>query len=366
MSKLIPIARPVIGEEEKAAVLRVLQSGFLAQGERVREFEDLFSPFVGTKTAVATSSGTSALHSALHALGLKPGDEVILPAITFFSCASMVAACGATPVVVDVGEEDYGLDPERASEAVTSATKAVMAVHMYGQPANMRAVLDLAEDDELFVIEDACQAHGARYGGSVVGSIGTVGCFSFYPTKIISTGEGGMVTTDDEEIAVQCRMFRDQGASKKYHHEFLGYNYRMTDMAAAIGIEQLKKIDAFIQARVRNAAYLTKVLEEIEGIEAPKVMSGRSHVFYQYVLRVDDDFPLGRDDVVAGLREAGVESRPCYPMPIHKQRAFRSFGRSRECPVAERIVSQMLEIPVHPSLSSSDLETIARALTALC
>lgn len=365
MNGLIPIARPVIEDEEGEAVLQVLQSRHLAHGAKVKEFESLFSRFVGTKYAVATNSGTSAIHTALHALGTKPGDEVILPAVTFFSCAAMVAACGATPVVVDVSEEDYNLDPERASEAITPATKAIMVVHMYGQTADMGAVLDLAEDHELPVVEDACQSHGARYGSSVAGSMGTVGCFSFYPTKVITTGEGGLVATDDEDIDAHSRMFRNHGASAKYHHRFVGFNYRMTDIGAALGIEQIKKIDRFIAARRRNADYLTKALRDLRGLRTPRVMPRRDHVFYQYILRLEEDFPLTRDEVVEKLRASGVESRASYPLPIHRQEAFHRLGRAMECLVAERILPQLLEVPVHPSLSVSDLETIAGSLQAL-
>lgn len=362
---MIPIARPILQQEEREAVLGVLQSYFLAQGKRVREFEGLFADYVGTEHAIATNSGTAALHTALSALGLHDGDEVILPAITFFSCAAMIAWCGATPVVVDVSEADYNVSPEGVAEAITPAAKAIMAVHMYGQPADMGAIGDLAVERGIPVIEDACQSHGARYGNSRVGSLGAVGCFSFYPTKVITTGEGGMVTTDDGSISDYGRMFRDHGASGKYQHQFLGYNYRMTEIAAALGIEQLRKIEAFIRARSHNASYLSKTLATIDGIEPPQVLPGRTHVFYQYVVRVTEGFPLKRDEVVTRLRDLGVETRPSYPVPIHMQPAFQGVGRSAGCPVAERVLPQMLELPVHPLLSEADLQTIVGALETL-
>ncbi len=365
MSRRVPIAQPVIGEEEREAVLSVLASGHLVQGERVAEFEDLFARYIGTADAVATSTGTAALHAALAALGIGPGDEVILPAVTFFACAAMVGARGATPVCVDISADTYTLDPERASEAVTPQTRAVMPVHLFGQPADLDPILDLAEDRELAVLEDASQSHGALYRGHRVGSLGTVGSFSFYPSKLITTGEGGMVVTDEDELAEYCRKFRQHGEAKKYEHEILGFNYRMTDLAAAIGIEQLKKIDRFIEARSRNAAYLTKALQGIEGLDVPKVMPGRTHVFYQYILRVKEEFPLIRDEAVERLKASGVESRPSYPIPIHRQRAFRDVGRATECPVAETLLPQMLEIPVHPLLSSSDLDKIVGAMETL-
>ncbi|MFQ5918816.1 MAG: DegT/DnrJ/EryC1/StrS family aminotransferase [Thermoplasmata archaeon] len=361
-SELIPIARPALDEEEIQALAEVLRSGRLAQGPQVRAFEARFADFIGTDHAVATSSGTAALHTALHALGVQPGDEVILPAITFFSSAAMVAAAGGTPVVVDVRAEDYNLEPEEAAKAVTPATTGIMPVHMYGQPAEMGPLRDLAEDKDLFLLEDACESVGATYGGSPVGSLGAAGCFSFYPTKVITTGEGGMVTTNDEAVASACRMFRDHGVRTKYQHEFPGFNYRMTELAAAIGLEQLKKLDGFLKARAEHAARLSEGLQWLEGLEAPHVLQGRTHVWYQYIVRITEAFPLSRDDVVRQLADRGVEARPSYPMAIHHQKAFASLGRAGPCPVAEAALPQMLELPVHPSLSTSDLEQVVNSL----
>ncbi|MEE9197768.1 MAG: DegT/DnrJ/EryC1/StrS family aminotransferase [bacterium] len=362
---MIPIARPALGEEEVRALAEVLRSGRLAQGPQVRAFESRFADYIGTDYAVATNSGTAALHASLHALEVHPGDEIILPAITFFSSAAMVAAAGGTPVVVDVRVEDYNIDAERAAEAVTAATRGIMPVHMYGQPADMGPLLDLAEDKNLFVLEDACESHGATYEGSRAGSIGEAGCFSFYPTKVMTTGEGGMVTTDDTAVASDCRMFRDHGAQTKYQHEFLGFNYRMTELAAAIGLEQLKKVDAFLEARAQNASRLSRGLQALEGLEIPKVRPGRTHVWYQYIVRVTDEFPLTRGEVVTELAARGVEARPSYPMAVHQQKAFASFGRAAPCPVAEATLPRMLELPVHPSLSPADLETVVKSLRAI-
>lgn len=365
MSSQVPIARPILGKEEREAVLHVLDSGHLVQGERVADFEDLFAKYVGSSHAVATSSGTAAIHAALKALGIGPGDEVILPAITFFSCAAMVAACGATPVAVDVSVDTYTLDPDRVADALTAETRAVMPVHLFGQPADLAPLADLAEDHDLAVLEDACQAHGATYQDRRIGSFGRAGCFSFYPSKLITTGEGGIVVTDVEDIADYVRKFRSHGEAGKYGHEMLGFNYRMTDLAAAMGIEQMKRIDGFIEARSRNATYLTDSLEGVEGLETPQVAKDRTHVFYQYILRVEDALPHSRDELVAALRTRGIESRPSYPRPIHAQVAFKSWGRAAECPVAERVLPRMLEIPVHPSLTQADLEAIVGALESL-
>jgi dTDP-4-amino-4,6-dideoxygalactose transaminase len=365
VSNRIPIAHPIIGKEEREAVRRVLDSGHLVQGERVAEFEDLFAEYIGTNYAVATSSGTAAIHAALKALEIGPGDEVILPAITFFSCAAMVAACGATPVAVDVSADTYTLDPERVTDALTAETRALMPVHLFGQSADLGPLSDLAEDHDLAVIEDACQSHGATYRDRRIGSFGRAGTFSFYPSKLITTGEGGMVVTDVEAIAEYVGRFRSHGEARKYEHEMIGFNYRMTDLEAAMGIEQMKRIEGFIEARSRNAAYLTDGLEGVEGLETPKVAEDRTHVFYQYILRVEDAFPHSRDELIAALRARGIESRPSYPRPIHEQAAFRGRGRAADCPVAERVLPRMLEIPVHPSLTQADLEAIMVAFDSL-
>ncbi len=365
MSSQVPIARPILGKEEREAVLHVLDSGHLVQGERVADFEDLFAEYVGTNHAVATNSGTAAIHAALKAFGIGPGDEVIVPAITFFSCAAMVAACGATPVAVDVSVDTYTLDPDRVADALTAETRAVMPVHLFGQPADLGPLVDLAEDHDLAVLEDACQSQGATYQGRRVGSFGRAGCFSFYPSKLITTGEGGMVVTDGDDIADYVRKFRSHGEASKYEHEMLGFNYRMMDLAAAMGLAQMKRIDGFIEARSRNAAYVTDSLEGVEGLETPRVVQDRTHVFYQYILRIEDAFPYSRDELIAALKIRGIESRPSYPKPIHAQIAFKSWGRAAECPVAERVLPRMLEIPVHPSLTEADLETIVGAFEAL-
>lgn len=344
---------------------QVLESRDLVQGAKTREFENRFAGFVGTRHGVATNSGTAAIHTALLCLGVGPGDEVILPAITFFSCAAMVGALGATPVAVDVTEEDYTLDPARAREALTPRTRAIMPVHLFGQSADMGPLLDLAEDRDLAIIEDACQSHGARYGDRMAGSLGTLGCFSFYPSKLITTGEGGMLVTDRDELADLARKYRNHGGTEKYRHELLGFNYRMTDLAAALGLEQLNRIEGFIETRVRHAASLTNGLLDLPGVLVPQVAEGRTHVFYQYVLRIEDPFPLGRDALIKALEARGVESRPSYPVPIYAQPAYAAFGQATECPIAERVLPSLLEIPVHPSLSPSDVNTIVEAFRNL-
>ena len=250
---MIPIAKPLIGDEEIEEVVKVLKSGFIAQGPKVAEFEEKFAEYIGVKHAVATSSGTTALHTALLALGIKAGDEVVTTPFTFAATSNSVLYVGAKPVFVDVNPETYNIDPEKIAEAITDKTKAIMPVHLYGQPADMDPIREIADENDLKVIEDAAQAHGAVYRGKMVGSMGDAACFSFYPTKNMTTSEGGMVTTDDGATADAARAIRAHGESQRYTHVMLGYNFRMTDVAAAIGLAQLKKLDTFNGKRIENA-----------------------------------------------------------------------------------------------------------------
>ena len=316
---MIPIAKPMIGAEEINAVAEAMKSGGLAQGVRVQSFEGQFADYIDVSHAVATSSGTAGLHVALLAHGIGAGDEVVTTPFSFIATANAILFTGARPVFADINE-DYNIDPEGILNAITSKTKAVLPVHLYGRPAGMKAIREIADDHHLSIIEDACQAHGATYDGKKVGSFGT-GVFSFYPTKNMTTGEGGMITTDDPGIAKRARMLRDHGSSRRYVHEMLGYNLRMTDMGAAIGLVQLKKLDRSNSERRRNAAHLTGELEHVPGITAPDEVTG--HVFHQYTVRVsgggggkgvDRDGKGGgtRDGLVAHLGEKGIGTGVYY------------------------------------------------------
>ena len=355
-TKMIPIARPLVGEEEKRAVIEVLESGQLAEGSRVKAFEASFAEYCGVEYAVAVNSGTAALIVALQAHGVGPGDEVITSPFSFIATATSIIACGATPVFVDVDPFDLNLDPNRIEDAITDATKAIMPVHLYGHPADMTAIAELAEDNELALVEDAAQAHGAEHAGRRAGSFGT-GCFSFYPTKNMTTGEGGIITTDDAEVARLCRIIRNHGQETRYRSEYFGLNYRMTDLAAAIGNVQLTHIEAWTEARIRNAAKLSSL---ITAVETPRVREGDRHVFHQYTIRVNGD----RDALQKRLLEAGVGSAIHYPMPIHKQPIMiqMGIGQDADVPVAEAAAASVLSLPVHPSLTEEDLEHIARVV----
>jgi perosamine synthetase len=353
---VIPIARPQMGEEEKQAVWEAMASGSLAQGPRVRELEERFAAFVGASHAVATSSGTTALHLALLGYGIGPGDEVITVPFTFIASANSVVYTGARPVFVDVAERDFCIDPELIEAAVTGRTKAIMPVSLYGQPADMEAVTAIADRHGLAVVEDAAQAHGAAIGDRRSGTWGA-GAFSFYPTKNMTTGEGGMITTDDGELAERVRLLREHGMKVRYHHDVLGYNFRMTDIAAAIGLAQLPKLPANNE---RRRAIAARYDAELRGVVTPGVRPGVTHVYHQYTLRV-----VERDAFAERLKERGVGCAIYYPIAVHRQKPFLALGYGHEeLPVTDLLTAQVLSIPVHPSLTDDEVATVIEAVNA--
>jgi dTDP-4-amino-4,6-dideoxygalactose transaminase len=353
---VIPIAKPLIGQEEKEAVLEVLDSGMLAQGPRVKAFEEAFAEMCGVDHAVATSSGTTSLHVALLAHEIGPDDEVITTPFTFIASANSILFTGGRPVFVDIDPVTFNIDPARIEEAITPKTKGIMPVHLFGLLSDMEAIMEIARRHDLVVIEDACQAHGAAYRGQKAGSFGT-GTFSLYPTKNITSAEGGMITTDDEEVAESCRVIRQHGMRRRYYHDELGFNFRMTDVHAAIGLAQLRKLGRHNGARIANAAYLT---EHLRGVVTPTVPEGYRHVFHQYTIRVPDG---RRDELAAHLRERGVGSGIYYPVPIHQQTYYREeLGYDESYPAAERAAKEVLSLPVHPALREEDLEAIVLAV----
>jgi perosamine synthetase len=358
---MINIASPFLGNEEIEAVDSVLRSGRLAQGPKVEEFEELFASYIGTKYAVATNSGTAALHVALLASGIGAGDEVITSPFTFISTANAIVFCGAKPVFTDIDAVTFNINPASILEKVTPRTRAILPVHLYGQPCEMREITRICQQHRLSLIEDACQAHGAEYEGKKTGSFG-VGCFSFYPTKNMTTGEGGMITTDNSDIAEKARVIRNHGQKERYFHDSLGYNYRMTDLAAALGICQLKKLDEMNGKRMENARFLTQEIGKTNGLISPFIAPNVKHVFHQFTIRVMVDFRMSREALREGLRAKGVVTEVYYPVPIHKQALYRSLGCQDSLPCVEEASRQVLSVPVHPFLKQEELEYIAQSI----
>ncbi len=360
MSEFISPAKPIIGDEEREAVDRVMRSGMVAQGPEVTAFESEFSAhFVPGRASVAVNSGTAGLHLGLLAAGVGSGDEVIVPSFTFAATGNSVALTGATPVFVDIEPDTFSLDPEAVAAAITPKTKGILPVHLYGHPARMRELEVLAAARGVALYEDAAQAHGAALDGRPVGSFGEFAMFSLYPTKNMTSGEGGMVTAADEEIARRLRLLRNQGMERQYENEIVGFNARMTDIHAAIGRVQLTKVDAWTKTRQANAAFLDA---NLQGVVTPAVAEGAVHVYHQYTIRVPED----RDGFVAALKaEHNVGAGVYYPIPNHRLPSLAPYAPGLDLPETERAAREVASLPVHPSLSQDDLERIVTAVNTL-
>lgn len=355
----VSIAKPIIGEEEIENVVEVLKSGMIAQGPKVAEFEEKFAKWIGAKYAIATNSGTAALHVALLSCGIGPGDEVITTPFTFIASGNAIVYTGATPVFADIDLETYNIDPDTIEDLITDKTKAILPVQLYGQSADMDKIREIAKKHDLLVIEDAAQAHGAMYNDEKVGSMGDMACFSFYPTKNMTTSEGGMITTNNKELAEKARVFRAHGSNIKYKHDEIGYNFRSSDIAAAIGLAQLDKIDGFNEKRIENAAYLNEGLKDVDGVITPKSPENRKHVYHQYTIRVTKG---NRDDWVDILTEKGIGSGIHYPIPLYNQPIYKKLGFTGSSPNAELAADTVISLPVHPSLTKDDLDLVIEAV----
>jgi perosamine synthetase len=363
LKQTIPIAKPLLGKEELEAVREVFESGQLVQWKKVRLFEEEFAKYVGVKHAVAVSNGTAALDLALKALNVMPKDKVVTSAFSFVASANCVLYQGAKPIFADIDPKTFNIDPSDVAKKITARTKAIIPVHLFGQPAEMKELEEVAEEHKIALIEDAAQAHGAEYRGRKVGSIGIMGCFSFYPTKNMTTGEGGIITTNNKEVAEKVRLLRDHGQADKYHHVVLGYNYRMTEVSAAVGLIQLKKLDVFNERRRENAKTLTEGIQRIKGLTPPYIAEGVKHVFNQFVVRVEKDQPLKRDKLAEQLKSMGVGVAVHYPLPIYKQPIYVELGYEKtNCPMAEDACKRVLSIPVHPAVSKKDIAYILSVL----
>jgi perosamine synthetase len=361
----IPVAEPCLDGNELAYVVDCVQSGWVSSlGTYIQRFEEEFAAFCGTSYAVATSNGTTALHLALAVLGIGPGDEVIVPTLSFVATANAVAYTGAKPVFVDSEPYTWNINPELIRKKITPRTKAIIPVHLYGHPADMKPILEIAAQgdghSELFVIEDAAEAHGALYNGRRVGSLGCLNAFSFYGNKIITTGEGGMLTTSDESLAQSARFLRDHAMSpeKRYWHPQIGYNYRLTNIQAALGLAQIESINRFMQRKRQIAQTYNTLLAGIPGIILPPEADWATSVYWMYSILITEDYPLSRDELRAYLSEQGIDSRPFF-YPIHTMPPYDAGERH---PVAEKLSQQGINLPSSVKLTDDDLHRIADAI----
>lgn len=364
--RFIPVAAPVLSGREKEYVLDCLDSNWISSaGKYIEKFETAFAEYCGVRHAIACCNGTVALHLALLALGVKPGDEVIVPSLTFIATANAVVYCGARPVFADVDRETWNIDPHDVERKVTERTSGVIAVHLYGHPADMDAIRELAARHNLFVIEDAAEAHGAQYRGKTSGALGTAGTFSFYGNKIMTCGEGGMVTTDDGDLAQRVRLLRGQGMDpeRRYWFPVIGYNYRLTNVAAAIGLAQLENVESLIESRVQVASWYREFLGSVPGFSFQAVRPWARHVYWMFNVLIRDEDESGRDEVAACLLKAGIETRPVFP-PLHLMPPYVEMLGPLKVPVAENIAGRGISLPTWAGLTRDDVRYICDSLKA--
>ncbi len=358
----IQIAEVRLDRREFEAVERVLKSGRLRAGPIAEDFEARFARAVGSRFAAAVSSGTAALYIAYRVL-LRPGDEVVVPDFTFAATASMVVAAGGVPVFADVDPETFTLDPLDVARRITPRTRALVPVHLFGNPADVARLTRLARRHRLRLVWDAAQAHGARFRGRDVGSFPDIVCYSFYPSKNMTTAEGGMLTASDPALAREFRLLRSHGEESPYRHIRVGFNFRMTDVAAALGRAQLAKLPAAVRRRQRNASILARSLAGIPGVRVPRVAKGVAHAFNLFTLRLDPKIlGISREEFRKALAQRGIETGIYYPLPLHQQPIFRRYAGDGDFPVSSRIAQTVLSLPVHPGLNEQDLRRITRAV----
>ena len=359
--RFIPVAEPLLSGNELAYVTDCIKSGWVSSlGAYIPRFEEMFAQFCGARFGIATSNGTAALHLALVALGIGPGDEVIVPTLTFVATANAVTYTGAKPVFADSEPRTWNLDPADVARKITPATRALIPVHVYGHPADMDPLLDLARKHNLLVIEDAAEAHGALYKGKRVGSMGALNCFSFYGNKIITTGEGGLITTNDAALAEKARWLRDHGMSteKRYWHPVIGYNYRITNVQAAIGVAQMERIEEFIARKRRIAETYNQLLARVSGLTLPPEEKWATNVYWMYSALVGVEFGPSRDELMARLKQRKIDSRPFF-YPIHTMPPYHT---SESLPVAEALSRRGINLPSAVTLTDEDIHRIATAI----
>ncbi|OGC47046.1 hypothetical protein A2886_03045 [candidate division WWE3 bacterium RIFCSPHIGHO2_01_FULL_42_13] len=353
------LSKPVIGDDEKQAVLSVLDSGIVAQGPKVRELENAFAQYCGTEHAVALNSGTAAIHTALHAAEIGPGDSVITAPFTFIATANPILMQGGNIKFADIEPDTFNIDAQLLEGAYDPSVKAILPVDLYGQPCDYDAISNFAEQYELTVIEDACQSVGAEYKGRKTGSLGRIACFSLYATKNIMSAEGGVITTDSEEVAKDARSFRQHGMDMdgKYDYIQLGYNYRTTDILAAVALAQLAKTDRFNEARAANACRLAAGIRRIPGLVVPIVKPDRLSAFHQFTIRITEDFSVSREEFISRMSAKGITTAIYYPRPLHLYPHMARLGYNKgDFPIAEQAAKEVVSLPVHPTLTDSEIE----------
>jgi perosamine synthetase len=363
----IPVAEPEIGEAELKNVVEAVKSGWVSsKGPFIEEFERKFSSYIGLKYGISTSNGTTALHLALAALEIKRGDEVIVPALTFASVANVVIYTGAKPVFVDSHPEYWCIDPSKLEEKITKKTRAIIPVHLYGHPCNMDSIMETAKDHNLYVIEDCAEAHGAKYKGRKVGTFGDIACFSFYGNKIITTGEGGMCLTKNEDLAEKIRVFRDHGMNtkKKYWHQVIGFNYRMTNLQAALGVAQLEKIDNFIERKRKIAKTYNSFLKNVQGVTLHPEMPWAKNVYWLYSILIDaKKYGINRDDLMEKLAQKGIETRHFF-YPMHIMPPYKRYAINCRFHVAEKLSSSGINLPSSVKLKEKEIHEVVQLINS--
>ncbi|PJE62893.1 aminotransferase DegT [Candidatus Roizmanbacteria bacterium CG10_big_fil_rev_8_21_14_0_10_39_6] len=358
----IQLSKPIIGDEEIKNVIAVLKSGMLAQGAVTKEFEERFANLCGTKYAVAVSNGTAAIHCALYALGVDEQDEVITTPFTFVATANPILMQRARVVFVDISESDYCINPQEVKKKITKKTQAIIPVDLFGQVYDSETINNIAKEHNIKVLEDACQAVGASRNGIMAGNIADISVFSLYATKNITTGEGGMITTNNEEYARKCKLFRHHGQDETLRYEYIdmGYNYRTTDICSAIGLAQLDRLESINTKRMALSKIYYEKLRDVIGISLPQISSGNIHVFHQFSVRLEDDFSGTRESLISYLEENNIKTGIYYPKPLHLHPHFRKFGfKEGDFPVSEKIATQILSLPIHPSLTEEQVNFVS-------
>ncbi len=363
---MIPVCEPLLGGKELEYVTDCLKSNWISSaGKYIAEFEKGFAGYCGTKYGITTTSGTTALHLALAALGIGKGDEVIIPAFTMGACAFSIVYTGAKPVLVDAEPETWNMDVTQIERKITPNTKAIMPVHIYGHPCDMDPIMDIARKHHIYVVEDAAEAHGAIYRGKMAGGMGDVGCFSFYANKIITTGEGGMIVTNNEKVADYARRLKDQAFSRerRFLHTDIGFNYRMTNIQAAIGLAQLEHIDRFVEMRRKNASLYNRQLQGVSGITLPKEKQWAKNVYWMYSIVVENEFGMNRDELMAFLRQKDVDTRTFF-IPMHVQPALNNMGlfKGEHYPVSEMLAERGLYLPSGSGLTEDQIDVVCEAV----